>query len=441
MVGFSNRTAAGRTLADMLASVPRSDLVVVGLPRGGVPVAFEVAHALGAPLDVILVRKLGLPAQPELAMGAIGEGGVRVLNPTVLETSAVTGQELAAVEARERAVLEKRARMLRGDAPPLPLAGRTVIVVDDGVATGATARAACQVVRAKGARRVILAVPVAPPRWTESLGGVADDYVAASTPEGFDAVGRFYADFSPVSDETVAECLHRARLTSATVTESEVERTLVLPAGQFRACLQVPSGPPAAMVVMIHGSGSHWRSPRNRPVSERLVDAGFATLRFDRVADDERSEPSLEDAAHRLLEVTEWVRHQPEFDALPIFYFGASSGAAVALWAAAEPGNSIAGVISRGGRGDLVGYRVADVTAPTLLIVGDRDREILRLNRLVQARLRCLHTFELVPGASHLFAEAGTLEAVADLTVQWCRQHLGVAGTGVPSASPRVTNR
>ena len=206
---FTNRVDAGRRLAARLEHLRGDDLVVLGLPRGGVPVALEVAGALDAPLDVIVVRKLGVPFQPELGMGAIGEGGVRVLNAEVIRLAGVSSEELAAVEQRERAELERRARRFRGDRLPVSLKGKTVVIVDDGIATGSTARAACQVARAHGAARVILAVPVAPPDWTDRLAGDADEFVCVDTPEPFFGVGQFYADFSQTTDDEVIACLER----------------------------------------------------------------------------------------------------------------------------------------------------------------------------------------------------------------------------------------
>ena len=165
---FVDRTDAGRQLAQRLRHLRGPDVVVLGLPRGGVPVAFEVAEELGASLDVIVVRKLGVPAQPEYGFGAIGEDGTRIIDDRVVRLTALTGPEIAAVEARERTQLDRRMRRLRGDRAPVPLTGRTVIVVDDGIATGSTARVACMVARSRGASRVILAAPVGsatrPPR-------------------------------------------------------------------------------------------------------------------------------------------------------------------------------------------------------------------------------------------------------------------------------------
>jgi len=210
-VRFRDRAAAGRALAERLEAYRAERPVVLGLPRGGVVVAAEVAQHLGAPLDVIVVRKLGVPWQPELAMGAIGEDGVRVLDRRVLEQARIGEAELAAVEQRERQVLADRVRRLRGVAAPAPLADRSVLVVDDGIATGSTARAACAVARAHGAARIVLAVPVAPSGVESSFHDVCDEVIALTAPAGFGAVGRYYRDFGQTTDDEVATILAEAR--------------------------------------------------------------------------------------------------------------------------------------------------------------------------------------------------------------------------------------
>ena len=213
MISFDDRRDAGRQLADRLAALRSEDVVVLGLPRGGVPVAFEVARVLDAPLDVLLVRKLGVPFQPELAMGAIGEGDVVVYNDRVVERTRVSPEELAEVRARERAELDRRARRYRGSRAAADLTGRSAVVVDDGIATGATARAACLVARARGARRVVLAVPVAVTDSVRSLRDVADEIVCLylCAPGSFFGVGQFYRDFAATSDNEVGRLLDESR--------------------------------------------------------------------------------------------------------------------------------------------------------------------------------------------------------------------------------------
>jgi len=208
---FHDRSDAGRQLASRLLPLRGEDVVVLGLPRGGVAVAAEVARALSAPLDVILVRKLGVPVQPELGMGAIGEGDARVINADVVRYAGVSEAEITAVERRERFELERRIKRFRGDTPREPLAGRIAVLVDDGIATGSTARAACQVARAQGAARVVLAVPVAPPSSEAALAGDADELVCLETPHRFLAIGEWYEDFSQTRDEEVVSLLRAAR--------------------------------------------------------------------------------------------------------------------------------------------------------------------------------------------------------------------------------------
>jgi putative phosphoribosyl transferase len=212
MRGFVDRRDAGRQLGARLA-LDRAlrDVVVVGLPRGGMPVAEEVAEALTAPLDVLVVRKVGLPFQPEVAMGAIGEGGVVVAEEGVLRAVAVSAKEFANAAARERVELERRVRRYRGGRDLASLSGKTVVIVDDGIATGATTRAACAVARAAGAARVVLAVPVASSEAARGLRRDADEVVSLVLVDGSFSVGRWYEQFDQTSDEVVVECLERAR--------------------------------------------------------------------------------------------------------------------------------------------------------------------------------------------------------------------------------------
>ncbi|MCN9244783.1 dienelactone hydrolase family protein [Streptomyces sp. RY43-2] len=429
---FMDRLEAGRRLAARLDRLRGEDVVVLGLPRGGVPVAAQVAEALGAPLDVCLVRKLGVPFQPELGMGALGEDGVRVINDAVVRDARVTPEELAEVEEREREILQRRSRLYRGARTPIGVAGRTVVVIDDGVATGSTARAACRIARARGAARIVLAVPVAPQDWTDRLGEDADDLVCLETPRDFYAIGQFYADFTQVEDAEVAACLERATGRARGSAAGHGDREVDITAGvvRLRGRLTVPEDA-VGIVVFAHGSGSSRRSPRNRFVAEGLNRAGLGTLLFDLLTEDEEADRAkVFDTgllAGRLADATAWLRAQPEAAGRPIGYFGASTGAAAALWAAAEPDTQVAAVVSRGGRPDLAGSRLPAVTSPTLLIVGGADVTVLDLNRQAQTGLRCESRLAVVPGATHLFEEPGALEAVTDLARDWFTDHMAPA--------------
>jgi putative phosphoribosyl transferase len=437
IVMFVDRVDAGRRLGSRLQHLRGQPVVVLGLPRGGVPVAAEVASALGAPLDVIVVRKLGVPFQPELAMGAIGEDGVRIVNDEIVRRAGVTEQELRQVERREQAELERRARRFRGERSRVSLAGRVAVVVDDGIATGSTAQAACRIAHAEGAARVVLAVPVAPPEWIERMGDAADEYVCLEVPEPFFAIGQFYADFSQTTDDEVVAFLQQGsrpqpQPTAAVDDPPARDEDVTVVAGTVRlgGHLTLPERP-AGVVLFAHGSGSSRHSPRNRYVAAVLNQAGLGTLLFDLLTPaeehDRRKVFDVSLLAGRLSRATAWLRDQPETIGLPVGYFGASTGAAAALWAAAGPGSDVAAVVSRGGRPDLAWDRLRDVTAPTLLVVGGDDHVVLDLNREARAQLRCENRLVVVPGATHLFEEPGTLEAAAEAACEWFTRFLVTA--------------
>jgi putative phosphoribosyl transferase len=446
---FLDRTRAGKLLGERLLDVPCIDPVVLALPRGGVPVGYPVSLAMGAPLDIIGVRKLGVPYQPEVAMGAIGEDGVRVIDDDIVSTAGVSEREIRAVEARERAELDRQVHQFRTGRSRIPLEGRTAVVVDDGIATGSTARAACLVARAHGAARVIVATPTASRQAVAQLRDVADEVIALETPEPFFAVGQWYLDFDQTPDKDVISLLAESR--------SHWDHRLADPGGGGLSDPVDPADPPVrdedvtagagsvrleghltvperarGMVVFVHGSGSSRHSPRNRFVAHVLNQAGLATLLFDLLTPDEEIDRSnVFDIAllgGRLVEVTRWLSEEPEVRGLGIGYFGASTGSAAALWAAADPQLDIGAVVSRGGRPDLAASRLPAVSAPTLLIVGERDEVVIDLNRQAQSQLTCESRLTIVPRATHLFEEPGTLQVAADLATHWFVGHLSDAG-------------
>lgn len=436
---FADRQEAGRRLAEALERFRDEDPVVLVLPRGGVPVGYEVAKALGAPLDILLVRKLGSPFNPEYGIGAIAEGGIRFVRSDDVELTGISEEDLAETVARETAELERRQRLYRGEREPLPVEGRTAILVDDGVATGGTAVAAGQALKARGARRVILAVPVAPPGTEVRLGGSFDEIVCLEQPYGFFGIGQFYVSFEQLSDDEVIGLLEAARAPQGVAAAADpsppAERPVeieVAPGLRLNGDLRLPEDA-GGLVIFAHGSGSSRLSPRNREVAGSLNRAGLATLLFDLLTDEEAADRArvfdIELLAERLAAVTRWAAAEPGLSDLPLGYFGASTGAAAALRAAARLGGEIGAVVSRGGRPDLAGASLDEVVSPTLLIVGGADWQVLELNEEAARLLRCEREVAVVPGATHLFEEPGALERVAALARDWFLRHLTGAGT------------
>ncbi|MBN9129852.1 MAG: dienelactone hydrolase family protein [Paenarthrobacter ureafaciens] len=436
MLEYMDRADAGRQLAQRLAALRGEDVVILGLPRGGVPIAYEAAMTLGVPLDVIVVRKLGVPFHPELAMGAIGEGNIRFLDRETVARARVTERDVAAVEEKERRLLNERVARYRQGRPRVDLHGRIAIVVDDGIATGSTARVACRAARMLGAKRVIMAVPVAPAGTAASF-LEADETICLMTPRDFRAVGYHYRDFSPVEDEEVVRLLDaaatRLRPPEASGSDDGPEsgdgNEVDIPAGSVRlqGNLHEPPGC-QAVVIFAHGSGSSRHSPRNRFVARALHDAGLGTLLLDLLTPAEERDRSnvfnIPLLASRLHDATRWIEARHTGSRITIGYFGASTGAGAALWAAAGPQANISAVVCRGGRPDLAGEKLAAVKAPTLLIVGGADTHVVELNRQAMAHIRTTVRLEIVPGATHLFEEPGTLGQVAALAAGWFARYL-----------------
>jgi putative phosphoribosyl transferase len=286
------------------------------------PVAYEVAKALGAPLDVLVVRKVGAPGNPELGIGAIAEGGVRVLNRDVVRHLLVSVEELEAAVARARAEVEARVKRYRGDRPPLEVEGHTAIVVDDGLATGGTARAALRAVRARGPRRLILAVPVGAPDSVESLREEADEVVCLLEPELMWAVGLWYEHFEPTADAEIAQLLDgdAGDPPPRHAVSSQAVRILAGEGVEIVGDLILP-GPARGLVVFAHGSGSSRHSPRNRQVARALNERELGTLLLDLLtADEERDRANVFDIgllAERLVAATRWAGVSPTSPSYP----------------------------------------------------------------------------------------------------------------------------
>lgn len=427
---FRDRAEAGRRLAPMVAALELVDPVVLGMARGGVVVGAEVARALEAPLDVLVVRKLGYPLQPELAMGAIGEGGVRVVNGDLLAQLGVPERVVEEVATREGVELERHVAAYRGGLAPVEVGGRSVVVVDDGLATGATARAALSVVRARRAARVVLAVPVAPPAAARALGAEADDVVCVEVSERFFGIGQWYDDFRQVDDAEVRRLLDAGRSDGGDRTDATPESRAVevgVDGLRLPGILTVPASP-KGLVVFAHGSGSSHRSPRHRPVVASLLDGGLGTLLFDLLTEDEGTDGAkvfdIGLLGSRLAAASGWARSRPELEQLPMGLFGASTGAAAAIVAGVRLGSAVRAVVSRGGRPDLAPEAdLRQLQAPVLLIVGSADEAVLECNRWALERL-ARGSLEVVPGAGHLFEEPGALDTVAGLAARFFALHL-----------------
>jgi putative phosphoribosyl transferase len=410
-----------------------------------VPVAFEVAQALGAPMDVFVVRKLGMPGHEEFAMGAIASGGVVVLNDEVVRSGAVRRAEIDRVIESERRELERREHRYRGDRPPADIAGRTVILVDDGLATGSSMWAAVSALREEGPAHIVVAVPISSPAACDAFRGEVDEIICAMTPEPFYAVGLWYEDFSQTTDEEVHDLLarasgdaHGARAPARPETDAwivHIHTGAVTLEGTLGA-----SADATGIVLFAHGSGSSRHSPRNRQVAEVLRQAGLATLLIDLLTADEeaidlRSRAlrfDIDRLAERLVGAIDWLADDPITRALPVGLFGARTGAGAARVAAARRPDRVRAVVSRGGRPDLAGEALRMVEAPTLLLVGGRDTEVIALNEQAMARMlattpRPEVRLTIIPGATHLFEEPGALEAVAREAREWFVHRLTAA--------------
>jgi putative phosphoribosyl transferase len=439
MTRFRDRVDAGRRLVLPLAHLGNESPIVLALPRGGVPVGYELATAMRAKLEVLVVRKLAAPGHPELGLGAIAEGGASYVDAALVARLGVTPHELARIEASELAELRRRVALYRGERPIPDLRGRVVIVVDDGLATGVTARAAIRAVREREPARIVYAAPVCAPSTAREIRREIDEIVCATEPSALHSVGLWYEDFTQTTDQEVLALLERARredrsdgvvrrARSQEIPRAAMERAVTIRSGgvELPGHLSVPAGA-TGVVLFVHGSGSNGHGPRNRYVAGELHRAGFATLLLDLnpTPPEEPENASLDIPllASRVIDATDWL--SAALPGVPIGYFGGSTGAAVAIVAATERTGIVRAIVTRGGRPDLAGEALPSLRVPTLLIVGSADRDVLRLNREAIPHTGGYARLAIVQGATHFFDEPAALTYVARYAERWFMGHLG----------------
>jgi putative phosphoribosyl transferase len=451
-----DRATAGRDLARALLHYRKQrDVLVLALPRGGVPVAVEVARVLHAPLDVMIVRKLGAPGHEELAIGAIASGGIRVMNDDIVASLGLEAGTIESIVARERLELERRMKVYRGVRPWPDLTDRRVILVDDGVATGASMHAAISAVRAQGPSRLVVAVPVAPFETLARLRQEADQVVCLETPYPFGAVGTWYESFPQLSDKDVrvalaerwnvedagaiADAAACALAAPDALTNADARRLAARPCHTERVAVEAGRlalegtltlpGPAHGVVVFVQSADSR---AYDCIVADRLNAVGFATLQFDLLTPPEQKLDYEHSALRydmalltgRLAAALDWLQTHPALHGLPVGLFGTGAAGAAALCAAAQGGDRITAVVLRGSRPDLAMPSLPRVRAPTLLIVGGADETLLQINRRAAKSFECVHRLEVIPGASHLFEEEGPVRQVAKLAGAWFERYV-----------------
>jgi putative phosphoribosyl transferase len=415
---FKDRYHAAILLAEKLKSFGAVNPLIAAIPRGAVEMAEVIASpelGLGGDLDVILVHKFTSPENPEFALGSVTEDGDIYFNDDAKASGYLLGLDeddlISAANAEIEKLQLKRQRYTPHRAG-LGMKDRTVIIVDDGIATGATMMAAIKSAFSKGAHHVIAAAPMATHEAIQRLKQTGAEVCTFAVSEGFFSVSQFYDDFSQVSDAAVAEILARH--------EPEV---LIRSHGvSLRGYLNIPPYC-RGLVLFAHGAGSGRNSPRNQFVANSLQRAGIGTLLVDLLqigeGGDGEKDADISFLTERLLVITDWIKKNPKISHFPLGLFGASTGAASTLRASVELGDRVSAVVLRGGRPDLAWESLAQVTAPTLVIVGGDDEPVLAINHEAFSQLNCVSDLVVIPGATHLFDEPGALEQVAQRTREW----------------------
>jgi putative phosphoribosyl transferase len=426
---FQDRVHGGRALAAALAPLVAPPCVVAGIPRGGVVVALVIADRLHAPLTLAYARKLTAPVAPELAFGAMDEDGEVILDPATIRFLGLTPAEIDA--ARVSVGREIQRRMTLYGVPPLTafLPGSSVVLVDDGLATGLTMRAAVDYARRHGAREVIVAAPCASQAAATCFQREADRFVSLIVDEEFQAVGQYYLDFSPVPDEAVIRMLRRTPSSDTSAADPGLRLWFKNARGLGLAgLLRLPASPsPHPVVAFAHGLGSSKASPRNRAVADVLRANGFGALLFDFTGHGEsegtQDEVSLEQQVDDLGAALDVLETLDEVDPHRLGVLGASSGAAAALVRAAADAR-IRALVLRSGNPAGAEAVASRVSTPTLLIVGEHDAPILEANEALRERLGGPSRLYVVPGGDHLFEDPAALRRAGAAAVAWLREHL-----------------
>lgn len=444
---FTDRTDAGRRLAQALAPFEDKNPLVVALPRGGVPVGYEVARSLGAPLDVLVTRRLLAPGDENVNIGAIGPGGVRYLDTAKIRDLGITDGQLEDLAADASAEVEARSRRFRGTSRPLSVRGRIVILVDDGIMDDASARLAARILRSLGPKRLILATPVAPPRTLEVLRDEVDGLVFLVSPEDVGSLDTWYREYPEISDGDVETYLHEAHKDLERIAEkgrrppevrvepppAMAQRAVKIEVGDktLNGLLAIPEDA-KGVVLFGHSSGSNRYTPRNQQLAEQLREAGLATLLVDLLTPEEAAEDvrtqryrsDIGTLARRVIGAIDWLAEQANTKVLPVAAYGTGTSAALGVVAARQRPERVQALIGRSGRMDLVQSALDEIEVPMLLIVGEEDTETLEINREALQALAGPAELMLVPETGPIFEAPEVIEMMAEGIAGWCHQHL-----------------